>query len=41
MTNNFMDNVRLRSVIWVFHVSEILSGAEDFEGKRVEKFPLT
>lgn len=36
-----MDDIWLRSVVWIFDVSEVLRGAEEFKGKGVEKLSLT
>ena len=41
MANDLMNDIRLRRIIWVFCVSDILSGTEYFEGKRIEKLSLT
>lgn len=40
MAYDFMDNIRFRSVIWIFDVSEVLRGAEEFKGKSVEELSL-
>lgn len=40
VSDDFVDDVGFGSVIWVFDVSEVLGGAEEFKGESVEELSL-
>lgn len=40
MPDDFMDDVGLRCVIRILDISEVLRGAEEFEGKGIEELSL-
>ena len=40
MSHNFMHDVRLRNVIHIADVPDVLGNTEDFEGKGIEKLSL-
>lgn len=41
MPDDFVHNIRLRSVVWSFRMSQVLRARESFEGETIEKLPLT